>query len=344
MNIKQYFLLAFLVYIFAYVLTLGLRRYAISQRLIDIPNERSSHDRPTPRGGGLSISVAVISSMLVYFMIVESTREFTFALVGGGALVTAIGWIDDHKSSSPLIRIIAYTIAAVWAVYWLNNVKWFALGTTYSLRELTLGCLSVIWTVWLINLYNFMDGSDALAAMEAISVALFGVAFFYFSGQQQLLILCIVLVFSSVGFLMWNWPPAKIFMGDVGSCLIGYTLAIISLYGQITGSVPLSVWAILMAVFICDASYTLLYRIFTGEVWYAAHRSHAYQRLIQMGLSHKNLALAVSGLNIFILWPSAYIALSFSEYRIIILFSIYTLFGIFWYLIQARYQYKTKNT
>ena len=343
MPIKNYFFLALLVWTFCFLLTGVLRRYAVNRRIIDIPNERSSHDRPTPRGGGLSISLAVTSGAVVIGFIEDNMRQFALALAGGGIAISIIGWLDDHKDISPLIRLVIYSVAAVWAVYWLNDIQWTAAATDGYAPRMIWNILFVTGTVWLVNLYNFMDGTDALAALETISVAAFGALFYYLSAHQPLFMLGVILVCSSAGFLPWNWPPAKIFMGDVGSCLIGFVMAIAALYGELTGAVPLTVWGVLLAVFIGDASFTLLYRVFKGETWYKAHRSHAYQRLVQMGLSHKKLALLVFGLNILVLGPLAYVVFSRPHYRAAVFIGVYTVLGILWYLIQSAYARRSRE-
>jgi Fuc2NAc and GlcNAc transferase len=142
--------------------------------------------------------------------------------------------------------------------------------------------------------------------------------------------LCFVITASSIGFLFWNRPPAKIFMGDVGSCVLGFTFAMLALLSDLSSLLPVNIWCILLAVFICDSTYTLILRVIKREKWYQAHRSHAYQDLIKNGLSHGRLAVLVSLINIFLLWPSAYLAYVFPAYSLAISIGVVTFMFALW--------------
>ena len=148
---------------------------------------------------------------------------------------------------------------------------------------------------------------------------------------------CFVILASSCGFLFWNWPPAKIFLGDVGSCTLGFCFGVLAVIGEVEGSVSLAVWVILLSIFICDATLTLLMRIIKGEKWHNAHCSHAYQRWVQMGASHKRLALSVLLINIMILWPMAAIAFVWDEYSYYIAAASIFLISVLWGSIQVHY-------
>ena len=303
-----------IVFLFSFFTTGFIRKYSLNHALIDIPSDRSSHTVPTPRGGGLSITIPVLLCICLLFFFGWVNTEITMALGIGGLLVAVIGWIDDHKHIPALWRAVCYEIAAGWAVFCLGGLQSIKLGN----YELMLGqfgsVFAVLGIVWLTNLYNFMDGTDGIAGIEAICISLFAGVLFWNIGEKGLSVICLVIMISSCGFLCWNWAPAKIFMGDVGSCLLGFCFAVLATASVKDGSIILSVWLILMAVFIVDATLTLCMRIIKGEKWYSAHRSHAYQRLVMTGVSHDKLAISILLINVMMLWPTAYAAYRWEEF------------------------------
>ena len=325
------------VFLFSFFSTSYIRKYSLSRSLIDVPNDRSSHTVPTPRGGGLSISISVLLCVGLLYFAGWLKTEITMALGIGGLLVAVIGWIDDHKHIPALWRTVSYAIAAGWAVFCLGGLQSIKLGT----YELMLGqfgsVLAVLGVVWLTNLYKFMEGTDGMAATQAICVGLLAGILFWLEGQHGVAIVCFVISASSCGFLYWNWPPARIFMGDAGSCLLGFAFGVLSIIGEKGGTITIAIWFILLAVFIGDATLTLLMRIMKGEKWYQAHKSHAYQRLAQLGMSHKNLALSLLLINIMILWPMATMAFVWGEYSYHIAAASILLISVLWGAIQVHY-------
>ena len=172
--------------------------------------------------------------------------------------------------------------------------------------------VALIGIVWLINLYNFMDGSDGLAAGEGTVVGVFGGLLLLAGGHVGLGMVALTIASACGGFGAWNWPPAKIFLGDVGSGFLGYIFAVLAIGSEIGGGPPVVWWTLLLGLFVFDATITLLRRMIKRERWYAPHRSHAYQRAIQSGLSHRLVAVAALIVN-FVLgiltviglrWPS----------------------------------------
>lgn len=298
-------LLAVVATLVAAALLTGLaRRYAIKKSLVDIPNERSSHRVPTVRGGGVSIVVCALLGALALWGFGLLSASFAMAW-SGGLLVAWIGWRDDHGHVSPAWRALCHFVAATWAVAWLGGTPTLVVGEMTIDLGWAGSLLSIIGVVWLINLFNFMDGIDGIAGAEAAFVAAAGGTFLWLSGTTGLALLSFLLAAASGGFLFWNWPPAKIFMGDVGSGALGFFVALLALAGEKVSAVPVAVWIILCGVFVCDATFTLLRRVVNGERWYSAHRSHAYQRLVQLGRSHLHVTVAVLLSNITVLFPMA---------------------------------------
>jgi Fuc2NAc and GlcNAc transferase len=278
-------------------ITTLVRRYALRHSLIDIPNARSSHFEPTPRGGGLAIVFAWFLALISLILLQRLDRWVGFALLGGGGLIAATGWLDDRFGVSAGLRATIHVVAAVWAVWCLGGFQSLDIGVGVVPLGMVGNVLVVVAIAWLVNLYNFMDGIDGIAAVEAVSVALIGGALLAFAGAGGMALAVLSLAAATGGFLVLNWPPARIFMGDVGSGLLGYAFAVIGLASERAGAVPLVVWLILLGVFIVDATATLFYRIINRERWYEAHRSHAYQRAVQAGYSHRTVTVAVLGLN-----------------------------------------------
>ena len=273
------------------------RRYAVRNAILDLPNHRSLHTAPTPRGGGLGIAVVIFGSAITASVLGVLRAEVMIALLGGLA-VAWIGWVDDTREVRPATRATVQFVAAVWAVFWVGGLPTIDVG----FKVLPLGwlgsILAVFALVWLTNLYNFMDGVDGIAATEAASVAGAGGLLLFRDGQIGLAIVSLAICGASLGFLLRNWSPAAIFMGDVASGLLGFSFGVIAIASERSGALPLLAWFVLLGVFIADSTLTLVRRAFRREKLYAAHRTHAYQRLVQAGWSHGKISGAVAMLNV----------------------------------------------
>lgn len=297
--------LSLCVFAFAALATGLTRRYTLRKKLLDVPNERSAHTAPTPRGGGLGIAGALCAALLILYQQEWVTSAVVWAWLGGGVLIAWIGWRDDHGHVPVGWRMLAHLLAAGWAVFWLGGVTQLQLGAlTIPLGYVGLA-LTAVAVVWLINLYNFMDGIDGLAGAEAVFAALGGGLLLWLGHQQGLALASFSLAAAAAGFLVWNWPPAKIFMGDIGSGLLGYSFAVLMLASAQAHAVSPGVWMLLLAVFILDTFFTLVQRILHGEAWLQAHNGHAYQRLLRLGRSHRRVTGYVLALNVLVLWPLA---------------------------------------
>lgn len=280
------------------LLTGAVRAYALRSDLIDVPNERSSHDRPTPRGGGIAFAGVFLAAVLGLTAAGSLPFATGAALLGGGLLVAGVGWLDDRRSLSSRTRAAVHFLAAFWALAWLGGIPTLSLGAV----QVELGpagyLLGALGVVWLINLYNFMDGIDGLAGGEAVLVGGLAGALLWLGADPTLAGITWLLAASAAGFLLWNWAPARIFMGDVGSGFLGYTFAVLAVASEQRGTLPLLVWCLLLAVFLVDATATLARRLAQGERWYEAHRSHAYQRAVQAGHPHARVVLVVAALDL----------------------------------------------
>ncbi|MEO5902891.1 MAG: glycosyltransferase family 4 protein [Gemmatimonadaceae bacterium] len=283
--------------ILSWLLASRVRLYALD-RLLDIPNERSSHSAPTPRGGGLAIAFTALGGIVIASMLQWIDTNLAVALVGGGALIATVGWVDDHRSLPALTRFAVQFFCAGWAMFWLGGLPALSIGSA-SLRLGPVGMvLGVIGIVWAINLYNFVDGIDGLAAGEAISTGVIGGLILLAMGQTGLATVSLLIAAANAGFLPLNWAPARLFMGDVGSGMLGYLFAVLAIASENSRAVPLLLWVLLLGAFVFDATVTLCRRIAHGERWYHAHHSHAYQRMVQAGRSHAQVSTTILLINL----------------------------------------------
>lgn len=326
-----------LIYAVTILATKGVLIYSLKNSLIDKPGERSSHSTPTPRGGGLPISILILFTVFIFTLTGFIPQNYAIALSFGGLLVSIVGWVDDHRDISAGLRGILYFLASMIALYFIGGLDKIIIGDLVLHVGFFWGSvIAIIGITWITNLYNFMDGADAIASVQAITAGLFAGILFSINNQHGMSIVCFTIITACGAFLFWNWPPARIFMGDVGSCMIGYTFGVVTIIGEVTNSVHIYIWIILLSVFIGDATFTLVKRVISGDKWYTAHRSHGYQKLIQLGVSHSILAIYLLLFNICILWPIAFIAYKWKFLSIyMVLLSIILVF-ILWSVIQFR--------
>src|SRR3990167_2519284 len=282
-----------------------LRRYALARSLMDIPNARSSHSVPTPRGGGVAIVLSFLLVLPLLGMAGWLVWPPIWALLGAGAGIALLGFLDDHGHIAARWRLLGHFLGAAWALFWLGGLPPLS-GVGFSLDLGWLGhVLAAVYLVWLLNLYNFMDGIDGIASVEAICVCLGGALLYGMQGAVGLALLPLLLAAAVAGFLLWNFPPARIFMGDAGSGFLGVTLGVLSLQAAWQAPQLLWSWLILLGVFIVDATFTLLRRLVRGDKVYEAHRSHAYQYASRRFGRHLPVTLVVGGINILWLLPIA---------------------------------------
>ena len=289
----------------AWWLTGVARSRAIEYRVLDLPNERSSHDRPTPRGGGLAIVLTATVGFVVLAACKHLDARPLVALLGG-IPIAVVGFADDVRELRASIRLAAHVATALWAVAWLGGLPDLPIGG----RVLALGAggylVASLVIIWSVNLFNFMDGIDGIAGMEAVFVALTGGILITATGESHgIATAALMLAAACAGFLRWNWPPAKVFMGDVGSGYVGYVLAVLALASAHEHAASVWVWLILGGVFFVDATATLMRRLIRGERVHEAHRSHAYQWLARRWGSHLRVTLAALMLNVLWLLPCA---------------------------------------
>lgn len=293
------------VFLASLLMTFMLRRYALHRQLIDMPNARSSHTVPTPRGGGVAIVVSFLAALAAVAAVgILPLGQFA-GLFGAGLIVALIGFADDHGHIAARWRLLGHFAAASWLLVCFGGLpRLNVFGFDVDL-EWYGAILAAVYLVWVLNLYNFMDGIDGIAGAVAICVTVVGAILYYWCGHPQQVWTPLLLASACAGFLIWNFPPAKIFMGDAGSGFLGIILASMALQAASIEPQLLWSWLILMGVFVVDATYTMLRRLIRGEKIYEAHRSHAYQYASRQHSSHKKVTLSVVLINIVWLTPLA---------------------------------------
>ncbi|MCK5898789.1 MAG: glycosyltransferase family 4 protein [Methylococcales bacterium] len=317
-------------------LTYWICNYALTKKLLDIPNNRSSHSIPTPRGGGVSVVVIFLISLLnlQFFDLITLDNSLLATLIFSSLLIAGVGFWDDFHAISARWRFSIHIIAIFLITLSLPQLPALILfNISLNIPIITIFFYTLA-LAWLLNLYNFMDGIDGLASTEAISVCVGALLLLLMGSETSWNLIITLLVVCLIGFLIWNWPHAKIFMGDACSGFLGFILGVFALLTALEGMINLWSWMILLAFFINDASVTLIDRFLRGEKWYEAHCTHAYQyqahRLIQkfegQGVPHKlartrshtQINLAVLAINSFWLLPWAILANIFIFWGLII--------------------------
>lgn len=301
-----------LIFTASFLITWIVRKIAIRKSILDHPNERSSHSVPTPRGGGLAIAIVWFGG-LVFFYLTKRIDESLFYALLCGLPLPLIGLADDIFTLKPGIRFLVQFACTVSALWFLGGLQHCELSFSSFQFPVILTPVAFIAIIWAINLFNFLDGIDGYISTEVIFI---GISLFLLAGSS----LGILLTASVAGFLIWNWPKAKIFMGDVGSTLLGFIVAVMAIYNQNNYISSICVSLILTSVFWFDATVTLIRRFFNKEKLTEAHRKHAYQRAVQSGFSHQQTTVSSIFLNL-IGFGFAWLAHRFNSYAILFLVS-----------------------
>jgi Fuc2NAc and GlcNAc transferase len=277
------------LFLLSFVLTYFIKNYAIKKSLVAEVNERSSHTTPTPHGGGIAIAITWFVG-LTYLFLTQGIDVHLYSALMVGVLISVVSYFDDLFELSAKVRLFTQASVALLGLCFLGGFEQINLFFFTIENQLLTNVFAFFMIVWFINLYNFLDGIDGYAGSEAVFLGVAG--FLLFGGGHFL-----VLVAAVLGFLVWNWHRAKIFMGDVGSTLLGYNVAIFTVFYANEASLNFWIWIILFGLFWFDATLTLFRRYKDGEKLSQAHKKHAYQRLTQAGYAHDKVVLLSVGVN-----------------------------------------------
>lgn len=293
--------------------TVAFERYARRRSLLDVPNQRSSHRIPVPRGGGVVIvGIALLSVAIL------AANGFVGPLFVLGPPVLAlavIGWIDDRRGLSARLRFAVHLGAAVWVAAAVPDLGALFPSLTAAWSWVAVP-IAVLGMVWALNLFNFMDGIDGIAASQCVFISVAALMLLGGTLPSTVGVLLVMLAGGSAGFLIRNWSPASVFMGDVGSGTIGLLLAGVAVWDSAANPGHVWVWVILWGTFLVDATVTLLARAGRLEPVFAAHRSHCYQRFAAK-IGHKSTTLGFVSVNTLWCFPWAYLAATSVDWRVV---------------------------
>ncbi len=259
--------------------------------VLDHPNERSSHEAPTPRGGGIALLAAILVAWLA-LIAAGAAAPLLLVVLFGAVLLAAVSWVDDLRGLSPAMRLLAQCVAVGLALGMVALIGAPILSRGWLPQWLDAVAAGLLW-LWFLNLFNFMDGIDGLAGSEAAAIGIGLVLFASFGiGYDPVVAaLAAAIAAAALGFLVWNWAPARIFLGDIGSVPLGYLLGFLLLGAAAEGHWKIAL--ILPLYFLTDATVTLARRLARGEPVWQAHRQHFYQRAVQRGLGHSSVVRRV---------------------------------------------------
>lgn len=307
--------------------------YAARAGLLDHPGERHSHRQVTPRGGGAGPALTL---MMVTLLIAPSTipAYWISCVVPGFVVLAMTGWWDDHRSLGVLPRFIVQLAVTVYLLGCVVSSGW-----TGGLFEMVFAGLCVIW---LTNLFNFMDGSNGMAGLQAVFAGCVLAWLFWIAGDNQSSLLGLLLAAACAGFLPWNLGRARVFMGDVGSLSLGFGIAALLVSGVTSGAFALPIGFLVMLLFLTDASLTLLARVLRGERWYNAHRQHLYQRLIAHGWSHSRVAVLYQAINLALILPGIGVAVYYPALAWPVTLFLVVTFCVGWYVSTRNFGVLTR--
>ena len=282
-----------ILFLISFTFTYFMKNIAIKKSLVAIVNERSSHNIPTPHGGGMAIAITWFVGTIYLYVDnqIEATLFYPLLI---GFIISIVSFCDDIYELSATLRLAVQSTVSVMGLFFVGGLNSIDLGLFSIENPIVTNIFAFFLIIWFINLYNFLDGINGYAGSEAVFLAVAG--FILFGGDHFL-----VLAVAVLGFLYWNWNKAKIFMGDVGSTLLGYNIAIFTIYYTNQEPTNFWIWIILFSVYWFDATLTLIRRKLNKEKLSLAHKKHAYQRLTQAGWSHYKVTNYSIGLNILLL-------------------------------------------
>ena len=314
-----------------------IRRYA-GERWLDQPGWRRSHTRSTPRAGGFAFVVVWLMA-LVWLIRTDQLYLASVSGLAGGVIIIALGGLlDDRFELAPRYKLTFQTLGAAWFVYASGFPRELDIGFVLLPLGVLQVPLALVGFISMTNVYNFMDGSHGLAALQALFVTAVLSGVFLYHGDTELAWVALILFAYMLGFLPWNFPHGRIFMGDVGSGALGFVLAGLVVLGAHRGALPMLVGAMLLGVFLLDAATTLIHRWSAGRRWYTPHREHLYQVLIRGGWSHRRVALAFSLVNVLVALPMALIAMRWPPMMLPLMAGFAVSFTIVWRYVRVNFR------
>ncbi len=298
--------------------------HARRRGMLDIPHERRSHTVPTPRGGGAGIVAALVIVTLLLSHESAAMTYWVHCLLPGFVVLSLVGWWDDRVSLSAPLRFFVQVLVSF---YLLWCFRYHGSGT-----ELLSLLMAGIYLLWMTNLYNFMDGSNGMAGFQGVFAGVMLTWLYFTAGAVEAALVSSLLAGACGGFLPWNLGSARVFMGDVASGSLGFAFAALLIYGVFSGSLTIPVAWMVMLVFMCDSTLTLITRVLKGEQWYNPHKQHLYQRLIVRGWSHGSVLLLYQMVNLVLVAPAIVVAVNYPASATVVASVITLALGLSWSL------------
>jgi len=292
------------------------------------PGERQSHMVATATGGGLGLIFSLLVTTVGVHAFLPLPVFWWLHMLPGVVVLALAGWFDDRRHVSSLLRLFIQLAVSLWLIgffYFQNPASDAAMYTGV-----------IMGMIWLMNLYNFMDGSDGMAGFQGLFAGLVMAVLFLLGEQSAMAMLSLVVATACAGFLPLNFPRARIFMGDVASVPLGFIFASMIVYGLHTGVISLALSVLIMSVFIVDATLTLTARVFAGERWYTAHNQHVYQRLIAHGWSHSRVLVLYQAINVVLVLPAIVLAAMYTQYAIVTAGLTLLVLGACWHIANRK--------
>lgn len=312
----------------SFLLTAGFVKLARSKGVYARPGVRQSHSGMTPTGAGLGIVLALCLMTWVISLTAWLDPSWSRWIMPGALLLSVIGWQDDRRPVSPMLRFVVQLAVSFGLLALLR-----ATGLEWSWLSLLVGGIMLAWTM---NMYNFMDGSDGMAGFEGVFGGTVISVYALISGQEGLAMAAAILAACCVGFLPWNFPRPRIFMGDAGSVPLGFALGGLLVLALRDSVMTLPVALLVLSVFLVDSSLTLLGRVIRGERWYTPHKLHVYQRLIAHGWPHSRVLLLYQAINIVVVVPALALAHTYPEHAWPIAVFVALMMSAGWYAASLK--------
>ena len=303
-------------------------KLAQSKGMIAQPGARQSHFVATATGGGLGLIFSIVVTSVCLQLFNPLPGFWWQNMLPGIWLLTIVGWRDDRLPVSSLTRLLVQLAVSIWLLGFGRS--------ELAVGDLAYLAITALAMVWMMNLYNFMDGSNGMAGFQGLFAGVLMAIFFQAGEQYAMALVSLVTAAACVGFLPLNFPQARVFMGDVASVPLGFIFACFAVYGFQTGSLSLPVCVLIMSVFIVDSTLTLFARVFRGERWYTAHAQHVYQRLIAHGWSHSRVLMSYQAINVGLILPAIVLAKTYPQYAIVTVCFTLLLLGACWHIANWR--------
>ena len=260
------------------------RRVAISRDFVANPNFRNLHASPLPVGGGIVFSFVFVFSLFVIWWLNQISDDLFWVLGVGGGSAALFGFLDDLKDIRASSKLVTQFFLSGWLLFWFDGGPLLSIDWIPVLVAIP---VTALFLVWMVNAYNFMDGIDGMAVSGAVFVSgAITLVMLLTNSKSEFIIVPVLLLTTTSTFMVFNWPPASIFMGDSGSVFLGYIFGSLILVTAMSGDISIWTWLVVFGYFFADTTVTQIIRVILVKKWYRAHRSHAYQNLARITGSH----------------------------------------------------------